>query len=99
MECRDDIASLHALRVQIDRELLDLSFLSDAESMGQRELAKSSSAPDLRNLPVTVRDMETSSVCLVDDLSQGSLGAELFLGASTSACDVKRSKEWLDAYL
>ena len=98
MECRDDIASLHALRVQIDRELLDLS-LSDAESMGQRELAKSSSAPDLRNLPVTVRDMETSSVCSVDDLSQGSLGAELFLGASTSACDVKRSKEWLDTYL
>lgn len=99
MECRDDIASLHALRVQIDRELLDLSFLSDAESMGQGELTKSSSAPDLRNLSVTVRDMETSSVCSVDDLSQGSLGAELFLGASTSACDVKRSKEWLDTYL
>ena len=106
MECRDDIDSLHALRMQIDRELLDLSFLSDGESMGQ--VKKSSSAPDLRNLHLTVTDMESSSVCSVDDLSQGSLGAARFLGPSTSGCknrngfvttDVKRSKEWLDTYL
>lgn len=108
VERRDDIDSLNALRIQIDRELLDLSFLSDAESMGQRELTKSSSAPDLRNFHVTVADMETSSVCSVDDLSHGSLGTECFLGANTSArenrngfvpADVKRSKEWLDTCL
>ena len=108
MECRDDIDALQALRIQIDQELLDLSFLSDGESIGRRELTKSTSAPDLRNLHLTVTDMESSSVCSVDDLSQGSVGAVRFLGTSTSSSenrngfvivDVKRSKEWLDTYL
>ena len=76
--------------------------------MGQRKLRKSTSVPDLRNLQVTVADMESSSVCSVDDLSQGSAGAVRFLGTSSSstgnqngfvAVDVKRSKEWLDTYL
>lgn len=108
MECRDDLDALHALRIQIDQELLDLSFLSEGENMGQRELRKSTSVPDLRNLQVTVTDMESSSVCSVDDLSQGSAGAARFLGTSSSgsgnqngfvALEVKRSKEWLDTYL
>lgn len=108
MECRDDIDALEALRMQIDQELLDLSFLSEGESLGQRQLTKSTSAPDLRNLQVTVADMESSSVCSVDDLSQGCTGATRFLGTSSSssgnpngfvAVDVKRSKEWLDTYL
>ena len=108
MECRDDIDALKALRMQIDQELLDLSFLSEGESLGQRELTKSTSAPDLRNLQVTVADMESSSVCSVDDLSQGCMGATRFLGTSSSSSgnpngfvvvDVKRSKEWLDTYL
>jgi len=108
VECRDELDALKALRTQIDQELLDLSFLSEGESLGQRELRKSTSAPDLRNLQVTVTDMESSSVCSVDDLSQGSAGAVRFLGTSSSssgnangfvAVDVKRSKEWLDTYL
>lgn len=107
MECRDDIDALRALRIQIDQELLDLSFVSEGESLGQRELRKSTSAPDLRSLQVTVTDMESSSVCSVDDLSQGSTGAGQFLGRRLSrgenqngfgAMD-KRSKEWLDTYL
>ncbi|KAJ7371061.1 hypothetical protein OS493_028224 [Desmophyllum pertusum] len=65
VECRDDIDALQALRIQIDQELLDLSFLSDGESIGRRELTKSTSAPDLRNLHLTVTDMESSSVCSV----------------------------------
>lgn len=108
MECHDELDALKALRTQIDQELLDLSFLSEGESLGQRELRKSTSAPDLRNLQVTVADIESSSVCSVDDLSQGSAGAVRFLGTSSSSSgnpngfvpmDVKRSKEWLDTYL
>lgn len=108
MECHDDVDALQALRIQIDQELLDLSFLSEGESLGRRELRKSTSAPDLRNLQVTVTDMESSSICSVDDLSQGSAGAARFLGTSRSGSenqngfvpmDVKRSKEWLDTYL
>ena len=109
MECHDDLDALKALRMQIDQELLDLSFLSEGESTGQRQLNKSTSAPDLRKLQVTVADMESSSVCSVDDLSQGSAGATRFLGTSSSssgnpnggfvAVDIKRSKEWIDTYL
>ncbi|XP_015780393.1 PREDICTED: uncharacterized protein LOC107358288 [Acropora digitifera] len=100
--CNDDIDALEALRLHIDQELLDISFLSDGESLGRRELKKTTSAPDLRNLNVTVRDMETSSVCAVDDLSQGSVGA-VHNGVTQRSNDprtnLKLSKEWLETFL
>ena len=98
MDCRDDIDALEALRQHIDQELLDLSFLSDGGSLERRELKKSTSAPDLRDFHITVTDMESSSVCIVDDLSQESSGA---VRSSTHQPygDVKQSKGWLDTFL
>lgn len=100
--CNDDIDALEALRLHIDQELLDISFLSDGESLGRRELKKTASAPDLRNLNVTVRDMETSSVCAVDDLSQGSVGAVqsgVTQRSNDPRANLKLSKEWLETFL
>ena len=104
MDCRDDIDALEALRLHIDQELLDLSFLSDGGSSGRRELRKTSSVPDLRNLHITITDMETSSVCTVDDLSQGSPAAvrtrnSAFHRDSNTKNNLKHSKEWLDTFL
>lgn len=98
IDCRDDVDALEALRLHIDQELLDLSFLSDGESVGRRELRKTTSAPDLRNLHITVADLESSSICTVDDLSQESTGA-VRSSKHYSDNDVKHSKEWLDTFL
>ena len=102
MDYRDDIDALEALRLHIDQELLDLAFLSDGGSSGLRELKKTTSAPDLRSLHVTVTDMETSSVCTVDDLSQGSVGAVrngTYYRDNGVNGNLKRSREWLDTFL
>lgn len=92
MDCNDDVDALETLRLHIDQELLDISFLSDGESLGRRELKKTSSAPDLRNL----------NVCAVDDLSQGSVGA-VHSGVTQRSNDprtnLKQSKEWLETFL
>lgn len=107
MEYHDDVDALEALRLHIDQELMDLSFTSDGGSLGTRDLKKTTSAPDLRNLHLTVKDLETSSVCSVDDLSPrnspGSEGAVRENGSASQDGNVKgnmkQSKEWLDTFL
>ena len=107
MEYHDDVDALEALRLHIDQELIDLSFTSDGGSLGTRDLKKTTSAPDLRNLHLTVKDLETSSVCSVDDLSPrnspGSVGVVRENGSASRDSNVKgnmkQSKEWLDTFL
>lgn len=107
VEYHDDVDALEALRLHIDQELMDLSFTSDGGSLGTRDLKKTTSAPDLRNLHLTVKDLETSSVCSVDDLSPrnspGSVGAVRENGSPSRDGNVKgnmkQSKEWLDTFL
>lgn len=100
IDCSDDVDALEALRLQIDQELLDISFLSEGESLGRREVKKTASAPDLRNLQINVTDLETSSVCTVDDLSQGSVGVARSGDAQRNVKgNLKLSKEWLETFL
>ena len=107
VEYHDDVDALEALRLHIDQELMDLSFTSEGGSLGTRDLKKTTSAPDLRNLHLTVKDLETSSVCSVDDLSPrnspGSVGAVRENGSASRDGNVKgnmeQSKEWLDTFL
>ena len=97
VEYHDDVDALEALRLHIDQELMDLSFASDGGSSGRREMRKTTSAPDLRNLHLVVKEMETSSVCTVDDLSPESVGA-VRTNDSVKG-NLKHSKEWLDTFL
>ena len=96
MDCRDELDALEALGLQIDRELLSLAIMQQDP---EPNLRKVSSAPDLRDLNVTISDMELSGMCTVNDLSHDPLGVVAEGERPSDKLYLGDSKEWLDTFL
>ena len=89
-DCQSELDGLEALRHSIERQLASLD---TTESIGTlQRLRRFSSAPDILGFcNLTFKELESSSICIVDDLNQ----QENTAYRTTDS----QAKDWLDTYL